>query len=213
MRNNYIKRRIQSDLRVSQEVYENGIIDLLEYIFVELDIFLIRENRYRGIMVSYLDSILKTYARINSKEISNEQKDVYGRIIFLYKPLILQEYHNLCEKRRLSKADALIVIIKILLEIVLEDTHNSNYSEIKSIHKIIEKIYDNIRNNGKKTSLYVLTNTIKTYMAEGLVGKYSSEYLSILEEESKIIPTDGISGDGTELEQYSGKIMEISWGK
>ena len=55
-----------------------------------------------------------------------------------------------------------------------------------------------------------MTETVKSFIARGLTGKYSLLEFSIDKEENKIIENKEISGSGIKIEDES-KIGEVIW--
>ena len=180
----------------------DGLLDVIDFLYLELKQFLTEEGRCFGIVKSYLHSVQDAYTRIFDG-VTDEKIETYGRILYLYKPLLRKEFTRLVE-RSLSPADAVIVIIRRLLQVVDEVTDYEHRREVKTIKKITEKMYDNIRNHAKKDSLFLLANTVKTYMDSGKGGRYSHDIFKFalpekVKEELKN-PGDRLGGGGKKKE-------------
>lgn len=208
-----VNKRIDEELKIPEQLYLSGILNLIEDMIYEMENQMEKEGRHFGIVLSYFNSIRQAYNKINS-DISDSDLEIYGRIIFLYKNLIYKEYKKLC-KKRLSKADALITILRKLLGIFkdLGQDHPKN-KEAETVGKIIEKLWENIRNPKKNADLYNMCETIRTFIKEGKVGKYSYEHFSIEEEEEKkeerknLLPLDD---NGIRLDNSDNEISSIEW--
>ena len=190
---------------VSEQIYASGLTRLVEYLLADLSDLLELEGRRFGIVLSYFDSISKVCQKM---ELSNDD-ETSGKIIYLYKPLVISEFKRLCRKK-LSKADAVITILKKLLEMIAEIETFPYLRENNTILKIITKLYENIRNKAKFTNLDFLEKTITDFMNEGIIGKYELEKFSILEEEEKRSKKK-LEGDGVIIEKNNSKILEITW--
>ena len=200
---NILTNRISPDWVVGETTYVAGLLDVVEFLFVELEDLLKKEDRYFGIVKSYTSSIREAYSRINSK-VEEEDIDIFGRILFLYKPLIIKEFRRL-KGRRLSPADACITIIHKLLEIISEYEIGG---EVKTVSKVIGKLWDNIRNTAKNDSLYYFSDLIKSTMKKGEVGKYPSSQLVLRAEEQE---KTALENPGERISEDSGtKVMEIN---
>jgi len=194
------ERRIQIGEYVGKEIYVDGLFILLQYLFCDLSDLLEEEGRRFGIVLSYLDSVYKACKNVDlSYEEESSQK-----IIYLVKPLIKTEYKRLT-KKKLSKADSVIVLIKTLLGIMME---YSQRKEFNTLLKIISKLFDNIRNKSKNTSLDKMSETIKSFIETGSLGKYKLDHFSLLEEKPKI----PLVGSGIRIKNETDKkILEIVW--
>ena len=208
MKNDFhLERRIQEDLIVSGDLYISGLIDITQWLILDLKQFLKEEGRFFGIMPTYVKTIEENYKIFNS-DCTEADCDIYGKIMYLFKPIILHEYRKL-EQRRLSKADRLIVIIKRILDFlepIAEKQGHKKIDCIKNINEIITKIYDRIKNNGKLLDLKYMITTMKYYMEEGLVGKICIDEFGIQDEINRVfINSKPISDNNTMMEETTGK--------
>lgn len=182
---NYLTKRIQSNLYVPQFTYLYGLLDIVQFLCIDLKVLLNDEGRYFGIMPIYISRIERTFEILNEND-TPEDLNNYARILYLFKPLIRKEYKKL-RQRKVTRADCVITIVKKILEIVLEDPDFPHYKEIKKMYKIFVKLFNNIKNNGKNYSLFKLSENIKKYLRSGQVGKYATLQYSIIDEENQVI--------------------------
>ena len=179
-----IKDREDKNFRISDYDYLRGLLHIVSFLFNDLEKLLFIEGRYFGITVVYMGIVRSSYRRLKLNDTS-EDNDNFGRILYLFKPQIMKEYKKL-RRRRVSEADCVIAIIKKFLDIIIgESKDDPNYRSIKNLHKLITKLFDNIRNGGKNSNMYVLVSNIRNYMNSGIVGKYSLTHFSIIDEERK----------------------------
>lgn len=203
---NSIEKRIMPDISVSEELYISGLLDVTSYLCSELTSFLIEEERYVGITKSFMHSINDAFISIN-KDVEEDDIDIYEKILFLYKPIIVREFNRL-KSKSLSPGDSTVIIIKKIVEIVSGHEYKHN-RELRTIRKVINKFFDNIKNRAKKDPLYNLSNTIKTYMEKGAIGKYSLDHISLKSENAE---KQELIGTGIRInEETDNKIAEVTW--
>ena len=203
---NSIEKRIMPDISVSEELYISGLLDVTSYLCSELTSFLIEEERYVGITKSFMHSINDAFISIN-KDVEEDDIDIYEKILFLYKPIIVREFNRL-KSKSLSPGDSTVIIIKKIVEIVSGHEYKHN-RELRTIRKVINKFFDNIKNRAKKDPLYNLSNTIKTYMEKGAIGKYSLDHISLKSENAE---KQELIGTGIRInEETDNKITEVTW--
>lgn len=203
---NSIEKRIMPDISVSEELYISGLLDVTSYLCSELTSFLIEEERYVGITKSFMHSINDAFISIN-KDVEEDDIDIYEKILFLYKPIIVREFNRL-KSKSLSPGDSTVIIIKKIIEIVSGHEYKHN-RELRTIRKVINKFFDNIKNRAKKDPLYNLSNTIKTYMEKGAIGKYSLDHISLKSENAE---KQELIGTGIRInEETDNKIAEVTW--
>lgn len=190
---------------VGETHYASGLLRLSQYLFVDLSDLLETEGRRFGIVISYLDSVYHTCERT---DISHDE-ETNGKIIYLYKPIVISEFKKLCRKH-VSRADSVIVILKKILE-AIDSIENTEYpKETKTLLKIVTKLYDNIRNKAKLYPLPQLTLALEEFIGQGIVGKYGVDKFSILEEEEKRIRKP-LVGSGVRVKKEQSKILEVTW--
>lgn len=182
---NYLTKRIQENLYVPQFTYLYGLLDIVQFLCIDLKVLLNDEGRYFGIMPIYMSRIERTFEILNEDDTPNDLEN-YARILYLFKPLIKKEYKKL-RQRKVTRADCVISMVKKILEIVLEDPDFPHYKEVKKMYKIFVKLFNNIKNNGKNYNLFKLSENIKKYLNSGQVGKYATLQYSIINEENQVM--------------------------
>lgn len=200
----YFNKRINTKLVISEEQYADCILSALQFLILDLNTLLEKENRRYGIVISYLSSIYQAYNRI-----SFTRDNYFKEFIYLFKPLLVKEYKRLGTKH-FSEADRVIIILKNLLDILVEIKDYDFEKEVKTIHKVISRLFNNIRNKRKNTPIYQLNTFIKEYMELGYVGKYKVENFSLLEEIKEKEKTV-LEGTGIRLDHENNKVSEIVW--
>ncbi len=207
----YLFGRTTSSLQVGTFLYVSGLLYLSRNLFYELKDELAEEKRFFGIVLTYNRTLQSAYTTLFD-EVTDEEEDVYQRIIYLYKQIIVKEHKKLT-RRGLSRADAIIVLINKILDIIGEVPSLQEYPNKKEyikIKKVIDKLYDNIRNRSKKSKLYTLTNWIKKLMDMELVGKHPLPMFSIREEEKKKEKLP-LSDSGIRIDDEPTKVTELEW--
>ncbi len=212
----FLDKRAQA-IPISQKEY---LIFLLKglyfYLINDLEKFLDKEGRYYGSMVSNIRKI-----RVSIKSIENpeddliSQEEMINRIVYLYKPIIIQEYKKFL-KKRVSKADSIICICKRIIDTVGPILYSEDFTEeeehaVDTIKTIIESFYNNIKNRNKEYSCSTLTDLLSTCIDESLVGSYESERFSILREEEQRKKKSLLNGSGIRIDSSDFKLTEISW--
>lgn len=206
-----IKDREDKNLKVPEDEYLKGLLHIVFFLFNDLEKLLFIEGRYFGITVIYMGIVRNSYRKIREND-TPEDIDNFGRILYLFKPSLMREYKKL-RRKKVSEADCVIVIIKKILDIVILDKDNQYYKNIKALHKLINKLFDNIRNNGKNSSMYSLISNLKNYIDSGVVGKYPLSRFSLIEEERKRERGNEILGSKIKINLDSDNkvINEIEW--
>lgn len=192
----YLTKRVNKKEIIGKPLYAEGVFDILSFLFVDLWELMKEENRFFGIIPVYKQNIQRSFNKVNSS-ITNFDDDieVYGKILYLFKPIILKDYRRLCSKH-LSKADAVIVLINKISEILENTPWFEHKSELKDIRKIVEKLFSNIRNNAKKADLLPLISSINYYMEQGWIGKTALHDFHIKEEDELRKDKTPIEGNG-----------------
>lgn len=200
----YLAKRADKKQTVDKSVYFEGVLDITSYLFLELWKFMKEENRYFGIIPTYEREVAEDIEKFN-ESVKLEDIEIYGKILYLFKPLLIKDFKKLCAKH-LSKADAVIVLLHKLIDILRkEDKEN----RAERIQKIVEKLYNNIRNNAKKMLLPILTSSIDYYMRMGWVGKCATYEIYI--EEERTVKKEPLEGSGLRFDESENCISEIVW--
>ena len=205
-----LDKRIKKDLVVPNTEYFQGLVPLIGFLVNDLEKFLYQEGRYFGIMVSYVHRV-REILKCLRPELEEADDIIWKRIVFLYKPLILREYKKLL-RRRVSKADSVICIVRKILEIVLVYAEEDTFNNFNKIYSIFGKMYSNIKNKGKEYSMPYLSSAVAGSIEEGIVGLHKLDKFSILGEEDKRKAKGEIEGSGIRIEEKSDNLLtEISW--
>ena len=154
-----------------------------------------------------MNTLDQTYNKFN-QNLSEVDSDIYGRILFLLKPILIKEFIRL-RKKKISEGDCIIVMIKKILSIISEIPEFQFRKEVKTGLKVVTRMYDNIKNRFKKDALYNFSNTIRSKMALGQIGKYSLDKFDLTEIENK--EKEIYSGPEAIVSHDSNKVTEISW--
>ncbi len=205
-KNRILANRESSEWVVGQGVFDYGLLDVLEFMKVDLVHLLEEEGRFRGVVKCFAHSMDEAYEKIwNDPELTDDNSlEIYGRILYLFKPTLLQEHKRLKQKR-LSPADSLIVIIHKMLDIIVQTPENGK--GLRTLKKVIGKLFDNIKNNSKNDPLFRFSETIRIYKDCGVIGKHRLDRIDFCraEPEKEVMQVKSM----TKLEQCQGKIMEI----
>ncbi len=199
-----INKRIDPNISISEDLFSSGLIDVTDFLSLVLTEFLEKEERYVGIVKSYINSMNTAYEKFNL-DLCDEDSEIYGKILYLLKPIITKEFYRLRSKK-LIDGDCVILIIRRILDIVLENADYTHKKVAKTLSKIVNSLFNNIRNRNKKDAMYVFSNSIKNLKHSGSVGKYSIDSLELgNDKEEKVV----YQGDGLLIENDSdNKISE-----
>lgn len=188
----HLERRMQKDLIVSEEVYISGLFDIVQWLILDMEEYAKEERRFFGIMPTYFATMRLSISEFNS-DCTEMDCDIYGKIFYLLKPIIVNEFSRL-ENKKLSKADRLIVISKRILDLlelvgsdVDVDYSKEKLDNIKATNVIITKMFDRIRNDGKHTELKFMIGAMKDFIVSGRVGKSEIHMFSMKDEMDKRI--------------------------
>lgn len=205
-----LNKRINYNIAVPNYDYFLGIVPLLEFLINDLEKFLDREGRYYGIMVTYIHKTREILKNIRP-DLEESDDTIWKRVVFLYKPIILREYKKFL-RRKITKADAIICIVRKILEVILTYAEDDMFEKFNNIYIIFNKMYVNIKNKGKEYSLPLLSSVVDGSIGEGLVGLHKLDKFSIVEEENKRRAKDKIDGSGVRIEEISNDLIsEVSW--
>lgn len=201
-----LMRRVDPNVTISIDPYALGLLNIVDFLVVELERLMKEEDRYKGIVKTYLANIDSTFKRVYIGRTIKET-EVLCKILYLYKPLIISEYKRLT-KRKLSGADTVITIIRKILMIVEEEAKNFKYlSETKTLEKIIGKLWENIRHKVKNDPLYYISYQMKSFMLQGMIGKYPQDSFTFLRPYTEKSPLEKPGTRGIDLD--SGKTIDL----
>lgn len=206
----YLAKRVDKNDIIEKSLYAEGVFDIISFLLVDLWSYMKDENRFFGIIPTYKKSIQKSINKVNNDIEDYDDLEVYGKILYLFKPLLQKDFKKLCTKH-LSKADAVIVLIHKIIEILKNTNWFEHKDELKEIDTIIEKLFNNIRNGAKKADLLPLMSSINYYMEMGWAGKVSLHDFKIEEEELRKEKTP-LEGSGVRFEEFdNNNVSEIVW--
>lgn len=190
MRN--IDKRIDQNITINEDLFLTSLLDVTDFLCSSLKIFLEKEGRYLGIVKSYMSSIDSAFERFNDK-LEEEDYLVFGKILYLVKPIIIKEFNRL-KRKKLSEGDCVILMIKRILSIISEYPDFNYKKELKTLSKVINKLFDNIRNRNKNDVMYNFSNQIKMLKSSGYVGKYTLDKLDLTlpAKEKLLLEDDGL---------------------
>lgn len=207
----HLERRMQTDLIVSEEVYISSLFDIVQWLVLDMEEFAKEEGRFFGIMPTYFMTMRNSISKFNAT-CTEDDCDIYGKVFYLLKPVIVNEFFRL-ENKKLSKADRLIVISKRLLDLISTTSKDMGYereklSRIEEVNVIITKMFDRIRNDGKNTELKFMINTMKDFIVSGRVGKSEIHSFSMKDElEKRTSYKQQPIQNNTIIEETSGKTV------
>ena len=151
-----INKRIDTEVTICEDLFHCGLLDVTDFLCSSLKVFLEREGRYVGIVRSYISSLDSAYEKFN-ESLTEDESNVYGKILYLIKPLIVKEFNRLGSKK-LSDGDCVILMIRKIISIIKESENFSHNKELKTIFKIINRFYGNIKNKNKKDAMFNFSN-------------------------------------------------------
>ena len=205
----HLDRRVQKDLIVSDDVYICGLFDIVQWLVFDMEGFAKEEGRYFGIMPTHFYNMKQAFSRFN-KGCTEDMCDIYGKIFYLFKPLIINEYGKLGD-RKLSKADRIIVISKRILDLLVsigEERDHEKLEPMKSVQEIITKMFNRIRNDGKNIELRRLIALMKQYIDKGVVGKICVDEFSMQSEiEKREAGRQPVTNDGAMVSENNGRTI------
>lgn len=194
---------------IDKSIYINGLVYICNYLLKDLFVFLEKENRQFGVMLKYKEKIEKAILKI---PFPIAELDIYHKIMYLYKPLLTKQFKVLL-KKKVTEADAVIVLIYNLTKFILNSDNCEEYRYMKYVSKInevIEHMFHNIKNKGKLVNVYsIFVGTITDLMNNSKIGKAKLTKFSLLEEEESKKNRTPIVGDGEIISIENNKLEII----
>lgn len=170
-----ITERLSKD-KTSRKLHFSGLLTILANLSTDLEELLYEEKRFFGRAKQYMISIDNIFKTILIDD-GNENRKIYNRIKYLYKPVLINTFDFL-QSKRLSKADCVIVIMNRFLNVL--DSYDTEWKEpIKECKAIITNLFDNIKYNTKYSNLSTLTNSINDLISMNALGKYELDYITV----------------------------------
>ena len=200
-----LERRIDSSIIVPVDQYSVGLLNMVDFLIVELEKFLERENRLKGIVKIYLNNLNTAFQKIYVGR-TIQDTEIFCKILYLFKPLLISEFKRLT-KKRLSRADTVITIARKIILILLEQKNFKYRSEAGTIEKVLGKLWENIRHRAKNDALYYLSLQIRNFMEQGKVGKYPLDNFQFLQVIKEQVPLKNPGERGINLEK--GKTINL----
>ena len=152
---------------INKSQYQEGILYSCKHLLNSFIRFLKDEGRYKFRMISYMNEATSLFNEMENS-ISEEEKEIYGRVFYNYNKLIVRDFEKL-RKRRLTPADSIICLMRQLLSILKNPSEMIRFTKLRDrLTELFQQFYDNIRNRHKsilfhKTELFIrdLINTGK----------------------------------------------------
>lgn len=196
---NYLSNRILPDVYLKDELdHIRGLVDITEFLFVELIKLLEIEDRCFGIVKDFIARVRSAYSVIN-EEVTDKEMETFDRILFLYKPLILKEYLRL-KKKHLSPADSCITLIHKLLGIIFEYKDFKYLDQISEIKSVIDRLWGNIRNRSKNDPLFFFSNIVRDQIKLKSIGKFELSRITLMFSDINNSSTKEISNEARKTE-------------
>ncbi len=166
---------------ISPSFVKEGILDICQYLRLELISFLQEEGRYKGRVLSYMNNLGTIFKQMNA-EVTLADTKVYNQILYRLRPQIYSDFKRLSRKK-LSMADRIIVIMVRILEYSKNiKTPDFRFSrEQDSVLRVIMKMYDNIRNKGKLDALYSMKRLVENTIYSGQIPEKECWRLNLID--------------------------------
>ena len=163
--------------------YCEGLLDICQFLHCELEYFLTCDGRFHGAAKTFWWNMKDAWIRMNTN-VSEDDIEIYGRILAVLRGTVCKEFVRL-KFRRLSEADRIILLIRRLLEIARENCPEDFRftKELNSAYKANNRFYDNIRNTGKKDSMYLFSSKVRNFLCEGKCGNHTVDDISLFKAE------------------------------
>ena len=203
-----LQKRADKYTTIGLDYFVSGLLDIVDILRVKIVQRLEEEGRYFGLAKSYMDSICSEFDKIN-KNVTEEDVEIFGRTLFLLKPLLIREFKRSVGKG-LSAADTIILISRKILEICIASSpKHYHIQEAKVIKSILDKFHGNMRNKFKDESYFFLATTIYEAMEKEMTGRYQLDDIELLTKEEVGKP-DELKEPGSRINIESSEI-EIEW--
>lgn len=203
-----LQKRADKYTTIGLDYFVSSLLDIVDILRVKIVQRLEEEGRYFGLAKSYMDSICSEFDKIN-KNVTEEDVEIFGRTLFLLKPLLIREFKRSVGKG-LSAADTIILISRKILEICIASSpKHYHIQEAKVIKSILDKFHGNMRNKFKDESYFFLATTIYEALEKEMAGRYQLDDIELLTKEEVGKP-DELKEPGSRINIESSEI-EIEW--
>lgn len=197
--------------------YLDAVLNLTEILTKNLVEKLKIENRYSGLAKSYIHSMWDAFS-YTTQEITDEEYDIFCRVLWLMKKTVAYEYNSLIRVKNLSEGDSIIVLLKRTFEILLEKAPEDwEYTKrVRTLLKLVDKFFDNIRNKKKFSRLFTYADFLKGCIEKGTIGKRGIEDISLPSPSGSrgldFIEVLSQPGDRLGVDEGENKVIgEVSW--
>ena len=165
---------------ITRTEWKEGLLDVCDFLYTEMIVFLKEENRYFGKVKSYMNNI-KDALRRCCLGATQSEIDTRGRVLNQIRGAIYSEFKRL-GNRRLSTADRVIVIFRKILELnyrIEPETEFRFSREMGTMKKVIDKLFDNICLKSKNDSLWKLSTVIQESSESEKWSPYTCDVLDL----------------------------------
>ncbi len=174
------KNRIDLKNEIDSNSFLNSILDITSYMTYELtDLIVNDEENYDYFQIKTINNMNGVYSWFNEYE--DEDIEVFEKITYLLKPAIIYEFKRL-KRKKLSASESIIIIIKKIIDLVIELNPLLLKSEIKILKQCINRLFYKIYNKSKKDLLFEFQCLIKDFYKNGYLGKYRTVGFELTEE-------------------------------
>lgn len=207
-----LQKRCDSGVEISEDLYVSSLLDICDFLRVELIERLTEEGRFFGTAKDYMVTLASIFNGSVNKDVTDEDIEVFGKVLFLLKPVLTKEFKRLT-RRSLSAGDSIIIIAKKIISTCLNTCPDHPMRrEMVSIEEILEKFYGNMKNRKKSDPMFFLSGLLQELIRTGSIGKYEASELTLrTDEELRERRLDSPIEPGERLSHESGLIQEISW--
>lgn len=206
-----IKRRIDFEAEpVEGNLYPDALMNVVGELTWNLQGKLEQEGRFYGMAKSYINSMWDAMTDI-CPEITEKEEEIYFKINYLFRKALQREYNWLVLRQRLSEGDAIVVILKKLLDVISKKI-SAEYpytKRIKTLEKLIGKFFNNIKNEKKEVELKSLVDGFYTCWKYGRVGKYTTKKIELPDLKNRILELEVLENPGERIDLVETETKEI----
>lgn len=160
-----------------RETYQEGLLDVCQFLVVEMKEFLVKEDRFK-FRVERFWAIIRNNVNQMNRNVTEDDIDNYGRTLYLVRKAIYSEYKYL-RLKRMSPADCTITILHKILD-YSENLGEFRFSqEQRKIKEVIDTLWENIRHQAKTSTLKYLRDRMILSLENELRGTLCLHELSL----------------------------------